>query len=120
MNGHDGKHIKVLIGINSIAMNNTQSCSQDGVLSSLMPSVVVDELLGELTKNWNTSKYEDTCVRNQTERRITSTWYKEVTIVPLFRKRKLGHLRTVKLYGIETKLETDVKHLGIKLGLKLL
>lgn len=101
-------------------MNNTRSCSQGGVLSPLMPSVVVGELLGELTKNWNTSKYEDMYVRNQTERRITSTWYKGVTIVPLTRKKKLGHLRTVKLYGIEAKREIEVKHLGIKLGYKLL
>lgn len=45
----ESKHIEVSTRTNSIVMNTTQGCTQGGVLSPLIWSMVVDELLDELT-----------------------------------------------------------------------
>ena len=139
----ESRQIEVQTGTNSIIMNTTQGCPQGGVLSPLMWSMVVDELLDVLT---NTGiqvqgyaddivlicrgKYEDTlCDRIQTGLRVTSAWCRKVglrinptktTIVPFTRRRKLDHLKAITLHDMEVKRETEVKYLGITLDQKLL
>lgn len=131
------------VGQNTITVKTTRGCPQGGVLSPLLWSLVIDELLEELNNHGIDSqgyaddiviiargKFEETlCDIIQSGLKTTKEWCTKVglslnprktTVVPFTRKRKLQHIRPIKLNGEEIMLEKEVKFLGVILDSKLL
>lgn len=118
--------------VNSIVTNTTQYCKQGVVLSPLMRSMVVNELLGDLTNTGiQAPGYADDIVvicRGKTGLRITSAWVRkaglcinpvEANVVPFTWKCMPKHLRAIKLHVTEVRRVTKVNYLEITLDQKL-
>ena len=133
---------EVKVGDETIAVDTTRGCPQGGVLSPLLWSILVDELLVELTSKGITcqgyaddivilalGRFESTlCDIIQRGINITSNWCEKVglrlnplktCIVPFTRKRKLPNLRKIRVGGVEVDFQLEVKYLGVYLDNKL-
>ncbi|GAB0090086.1 Odorant receptor [Sergentomyia squamirostris] len=128
-------------GCHQVAARVTQGCPQGGVLSPLRWSLVVDELLVELSDHGMTAggyaddlaimvrgKYDDvlsSCLQASLNR--TWNWCQKVgltinpsksTIIP-FRRRRNLNLNPITLNGCVIEFKKEVKYLGLLLDSKL-
>nr|AMS38365.1 hypothetical protein [Bactrocera tryoni] len=126
------------VGDKRIRLGTTRGCPQGGVLSPLLWSLVVDDLLALLTDNGircqgyaddiviiARGKYEDTlCDLIQRGLNLAKGWCREVelninpsktTVVPFTRRRSLPGLRNLTLGGREIEMTNKVKYLGLTL-----
>ena len=131
------------IGTKTVVVKTTQGTPQGGVTSPLLWSLVVDELLEELTLAGihcigyaddiviiAQGKHEGTlCDIIQRGFRIAERWCRTVglsinsdktAVVPFTRKRSLKNLKRIHLDGKEILPSQEVKYLGITLDSKLL
>ncbi|GAB0090988.1 uncharacterized protein DMENIID0001_057790 [Sergentomyia squamirostris] len=123
--------VETQVGKTPLRMKTTRGCPQGGVLSPLMWSLVVDELLIKLSDNGilcqayaddiviiARGKYEEALVPIVRQGLlITNEWTKTVglrlnpgktTVVPFTRKRKLKYLSTIKVNGVEIDYKKEV------------
>ncbi|KAI5754342.1 hypothetical protein M8J77_007902 [Diaphorina citri] len=129
------------LGKEKVTIQATRGCPQGGVISPLLWSMVVDELLNLLTSNgYEVIGYADDIViiiRGKYEEvisdlmqnalNITARWCRsnglsinpnKMTIVPFTRKRRLN-IRAPNIEGTVVELSNEVKYLGITLDHKL-
>lgn len=126
-----------------ISVSTTRGCPQGGVLSPLIWSLVVDELLTNLTNRDITcqgyaddivimtkGKFESTlCDRTQEGLRLVERWCQTVglrvnpsktTMIPFTNKRKLNNMHPIYLNGEKLEISKETKYLGLILDSKLL
>lgn len=129
------------LGGSSITVRATKGCPQGGVLSPLMWSLVVDDLLRSLeAKGFEVVGFADDIVilvrgkfdnvvseRMQQALNLTHSWCikeglsinpSKVVIVP-FTKRRKFNLESLRLGSVEIQLSDQVKYLGVILDAKL-
>lgn len=130
------------VGNKTIKVSTTRGCPQGGVLSPLMWSLVVDELLEKITNCGircigyaddivliARGKFESTlCEIIQKGLSITRDWCLSVglninpnktTIITFTRKRLLTHMKPIRLAGVTINQKQEVKYLGVTLDSKL-
>jgi ribonuclease HI len=135
------RRVKATVAGESATIATAKGCPQGGVLSPLLWSVVVDDLLNTLTScGYEVHGYADDIVitirgqldaivshRMQRALNITQHWCRckglrinpeKTTIVPFTKRRKL-HLTAPSLDGTVVELKTEVKYLGVILDQKL-
>ena len=137
----NSREITAVLGNSSVTRRTTKGCPQGGVLSPLLWSLVVDELLQKLTEQgFEVVGFADDVVilvrgkfdstisnRMQIALNYTLNWCikeglninpSKTTIVPFTRKRKYT-ISNLKLGETILQLSTEVKYLGIILDQKL-
>ncbi len=126
------------VGESKIRLGTTRGCPQGGVLSPLLWSLVVDELLELLTNNgircqgyaddiviMARGKFENTlCDIVQRGLSLAKGWCDTVglsinpqktTVIPFTKRRSLPGFRILSLGGRELEVSREVKYLGITL-----
>ncbi len=126
------------VGESKIRLGTTRGCPQGGVLSPLLWSLVVDELLELLTNNGircqgyaddivivARGKFENTlCDIVQRGLNLAKGWCDTVglninplktTVIPFTKRRSLPGLRILSLGGRELEVSREVKYLGLTL-----
>ena len=135
--------VEIEVGDKLIGAQTTRGCPQGGVLSPLLWSLVIDDLLQELTANKiDCQGYADDvkisvrgkisidsmCERVQLGLNICDRWCKKVGlrlnpektgIVVFTNKKKLPGWKPIKLGDTEIKVHNQFKYLGIILDSKL-
>lgn len=137
----ESRSMTTTLGSKSLTVTAMKGCPQGGVLSPLLWSIVVDELLTELSNHGlEVQGYADDLVvmiRGKCERILTDlmqnalnlvwNWCQKEdlsinpaksVLVPFTKRRNLD-LRSPKLNGTKIKFSTEVKYLGITLDSKL-
>jgi len=130
------------IGGQSSTVSTTRGCHQGGVLSPLLWSLLLDELLDRLTRRGilcqgyaddigiiARGKYEETlCDIIQLGLNMTSEWCKEVglslnprktVIVPFTNRYKLERMKAINLSKCRIEVSNENKYVGIILDSKL-
>jgi ribonuclease HI len=138
----DTREVETQVGHGTITVNTTRGCPQGGVLSPLIWSLVVDELLAKLSEmGISCQAYADDIVifaRGKFEEalydlvrgglQLVYKWCQSVglgmnpsktTIVPFTRKRKLNS-KEIRVGGVVVRQDKEVKYLGVILDSKLL
>ena len=133
--------ITAVLGNTALTRKTTKGCPQGGVLSPLLWSLVVDDLLQNLSKQgFEVVGFADDVVilvrgkfdstisnRMQVALNYTLNWCKreglninpsKTTIIPFTRKRRYT-IKSLKLGEITIQLSTETKHLGVILDQKL-
>lgn len=135
------RRITASLGQTCLSITTVKGCPQGGVLSPLLWSVLVDELIQILNnKGYKTIGYADDIsviiegkhegtIGNlmQDALDITGRWCKKeglsinpakTTIIPFTRKRAID-IPTLNIEGVEVPLKEEVKYLGVTLDKKL-
>lgn len=135
------REITAKLGDTSITMKATRGCPQGGVLSPLLWSIVVNDLLEKLgAEGFEVigfaddiviivrGKFDDTISsRMQLALNYTLQWCRQeglninpskTTIVPFTRRRKFT-ITSLRLYNTQIELSTQAKYLGVILDQKL-
>lgn len=136
-----GREISADLGGAQLTIRSMKGCPQGGVLSPLLWSLVVDELLKRLAELGFEvigyaddvtiivrGKYENTISdRLQTALNITLKWCRKEglnvnpskTVIVPFTRRKKVTLTQLSLDGVQIRFSEEVKHLGVTLDKKL-
>ncbi|XP_062716992.1 retrovirus-related Pol polyprotein from type-1 retrotransposable element R1 isoform X2 [Aedes albopictus] len=135
------REISAYLGDSVVKVTAIQGCPQGGVISPLLWSLIVDDLLTKLQhQGFEVVGFADDIVvivrgkfdntvfnRMQEALRFTLVWCKneglninpsKTTIVPFTRRRKIS-ISELKLGDVELSLSLDVKFLGVVLDSKL-
>lgn len=137
----DNRIVSAELGISTLTVKTTRGCPQGGVLSPLLWSLVVDDLLNKLTDDgFEVIGFADDLVilvrgkfdltiseRMQHALNLTSQWCRneklnvnaaKTVLIPFTRRRKLT-LKTLKINGLDLQYSKHVKFLGVLLDEKL-
>ena len=136
-----GREITAKLGETTATIEASRGCPQGGVLSPLLWSVVVDDLLTSLSSNgYDVQGYADDLVivvrgkhdeviSNLMQNALTRIWdwcvssglsiNPSKTVIVPFTKRKKVAIAAPSLNGTTLELKTEVKYLGIILDQKL-
>ena len=137
----NSREITAVLGNTTLTRNTTKGCPQGGVLSPLLWSLVVDQLLRNLTElGFEVVGFADDVVilvrgkfdstvseRMQLALNYTLEWCRQegltinpskTTIIPFTRKRRYN-LESLKPGETTLQLSTETKHLGVVLDQKL-
>jgi Reverse transcriptase (RNA-dependent DNA polymerase) len=138
----ESRIVTAQLGQDQITIKTTRGCPQGGVLSPLLWSLVIDELLTELTEQgYDAIEFADDLVimirgnddsilsnRLQSALNHAMKWCKDANlsinpiktvVIPFTRRLKLS-LKEPRIRDVTIKFSEDIKYLGVTLDSKLL